>query len=90
MRLDNRTLNLIKNILKGKNVILFGSRIDDTKKGGDIDLYIDEDLTIEEIAKIKAKLIFKLGDRKIDIISRKYATQEILTEIKKGIKIVEK
>jgi len=90
MRLDNKTLKTIQKILKGKKVILFGSRIYDDKKGGDIDLYIDEDLSIEEIAKIKAKLILNLGDRKIDILSRKYVNNDLLKEIEKGVIIVEK
>ena len=90
MRLDEKTLKGIKEILNGKKVILFGSRVNDKTKGGDIDLYIDEDLDIEEIAKIKAKLIKKIGDRKIDIISKRYANELILKEIqKKGIVIVE-
>ena len=90
MRLDEKTLKGIKEVLNGKKVILFGSRIDDKAKGGDIDLYIDEDLDIEKIAIIKAKLIKKIGDRKIDIISKRYANELILKEIqKKGITIVE-
>jgi len=90
MRLDNKTLKTIQKILKGKKVILFGSRIYNDKKGGDIDLYIDEDLNIQEIAKIKAKLILNLGDRKIDILSKKYVNSDLLKEIEKGVIIVEK
>jgi len=90
VRLDEKTLKGIKEVLKNKKVILFGSRVDDSVKGGDIDLYIDEDLDIEEIAKLKAKLIKKIGDRKIDIVSKRYANELILKEIqKKGIVIVE-
>ena len=90
MRLDEKTLKGIKEVLKNKKVILFGSRVDESVKGGDIDLYIDEDLDIEEIAKLKAKLIKKIGDRKIDIVSKRYANELILKEIqKKGIIIVE-
>jgi len=90
VRLDEKTLKGIKEVLKNKKVILFGSRVDDSVKGGDIDLYIDEDLDIEEIAKLKAKLIKKIGDRKIDIVSKRYANELILKEIqKKGIIIVE-
>jgi len=90
VRLDEKTLKAIKEVLKDKKVILFGSRVNDNAKGGDIDLYIDEDLNVEEIAIIKAKLIKKIGDRKIDIISKRYANELILKEIqKKGIVIVE-
>ena len=44
MRLSDRYIKVIKNkfneIFDGGEIYLFGSRIDDTKKGGDIDLYL--------------------------------------------------
>lgn len=54
-------------------VWLFGSRTDDSKKGGDIDLYIETDL---ELGTVRAKLDFlgvlqdELGEQKIDILVR--------------------
>jgi len=54
------------------DVYLFGSRIDDSLKGGDIDLYIETDLGGAEVQKRKIKTITdiqqKLGDQKIDIV----------------------
>ncbi len=58
---------------KGDSIWLFGSRVDDTKRGGDIDLYIEtncEDLT-EACTKERnlwTSLQFKLGLQKIDIV----------------------
>lgn len=53
-------------------IILFGSRADDTKKGGDIDLLIySEKLVFEDKLKILAKLYEKLGEQKIDILIAK-------------------
>lgn len=53
------------------SVFLFGSRTDDAKKGGDIDLFIETD-EIKDSVKKKITLItelqFKLGERKIDIV----------------------
>jgi predicted nucleotidyltransferase len=61
-------------------VILFGSRIDDAKKGGDIDLLFETDQTLDNrattIAALYASLIRKLGDRKIDVILKDAATPE--------------
>ncbi len=53
-------------------VMLFGSRVNDLEKGGDIDLYIKTPNLVEDPAQsimaIEAKLILALGDQKIDIL----------------------
>ncbi len=60
-------------------VWLFGSRVDDNKKGGDIDLYIETDLdqteTFKREIKIRGALMRPLEERKVDIVvkSRKSA-----------------
>lgn len=53
-------------------VRLFGSRTDDTARGGDIDLHVEatgnaDDLLDREL-KLYARLIRQLGDRRIDIV----------------------
>jgi len=44
MRLTKRYIDVIKesfkNVFETGDIYLFGSRVDDTKKGGDIDLYL--------------------------------------------------
>lgn len=59
-------------------VTLFGSRVDDTKRGGDIDLLFETDHLVGNRATtagaIYVALIRKLGDRKIDIILKDAAT----------------
>jgi len=56
----------------GTSVALFGSRTDDLKKGGDIDLLIQNNnestLTIEAKVHFLAELKTIIGDRKIDVI----------------------
>jgi len=79
------------------DVYLFGSRIDDSLKGGDIDLYIETDLYGIEVQKRKIKTItdiqLKLGDQKVDIvtISRKNNEEKspYIAEVarKNGIKL---
>ena len=50
-------------------VLLFGSRVDDSKKGGDIDLYVITDTpTYEKKTKFWIELQERLGEQKIDII----------------------
>ncbi|MCK5663352.1 MAG: nucleotidyltransferase domain-containing protein [Thiotrichaceae bacterium] len=55
-------------------VYLFGSRVDDNKKGGDIDLYItahkNEDLYQQKL-QFLIKLQQKIGEQKIDLILAK-------------------
>ena len=59
-------------------VILFGSRADDAKKGGDIDLLFETDHPVANRATtagaLYVSLIRKLGDRKIDILLKDVAT----------------
>lgn len=76
MRLDEETLKTIK-VLAEKyfgehcEVRIFGSRVDDTQKGGDIDIYIKTDLKediLERKANFLAELKRKIGDQKIDLL----------------------
>ena len=52
--------------------VLFGSRLGDNAKGGDIDIYVKTKKDIVEpalnIARIQAKIMQKIGERKIDIL----------------------
>ncbi|MDO9372489.1 MAG: nucleotidyltransferase domain-containing protein [Gammaproteobacteria bacterium] len=53
-------------------VYLFGSRRDDSRRGGDIDLYIETVMSDSEVAQAKIKMMAQLyrriGERKIDIV----------------------
>jgi predicted nucleotidyltransferase len=56
----------------GRAPKLFGSRLDDSRRGGDIDLLIETDLPLQEAAQrridLLADLWLALGERKIDIV----------------------
>ncbi len=55
----------------GTRVILFGSRVDPHKKGGDIDLYIIpacRDHLLDRQLRFLARLKLRIGDRKIDVV----------------------
>ncbi len=87
MRLSNFYKETIK--LTGKEVFghdtkifLFGSRTDDTKRGGDIDLYIDifdknDPLLFEKKIQFQVKLDEILGEQKIDVVIAKDKSRPI-------------
>lgn len=61
-------------------VTLFGSRVDDTRRGGDVDLLFETDAQLEHpaeiICRLHAKLVKALGDRRIDILLRHAASPQ--------------
>ena len=77
MRLSQFEIGTINSIAikyfgSGVHVFLFGSRVDDDKKGGDIDLFIknnDEELfTLETKIQFLVELKNQIGDQKIDVV----------------------
>jgi len=64
----------------GSRVWLFGSRADDAKRGGDIDLMIETEKTLPNrvaaLCRLEGSLVMRLGDRKIDIILKDARTPE--------------
>ncbi len=59
----------VKSFDPDARVYLFGSRVDDAKKGGDIDLLvISGKITCDEKRTIKSKLYDVIGEQKIDIV----------------------
>ena len=84
MRLDPKIQEIIKEEVTdqlGSDVVirLFGSRVDDTQKGGDIDLLIEihQALTnrFEVESKLAARLYIRLGGRKVDVLLMDNLTQ---------------
>ena len=81
MRLLNDDIKAIKQtfleVFKQGNIFLFGSRVDDSLKGGDIDLYIVPALDLDRVDILDKKIDFLvklkslIGDQKIDVIISK-------------------
>ena len=99
MRLSKSEIDIIKSVADEvwgeKTVVyLFGSRTDDSKKGGDIDLYIQlteeqspRNLMLQKAAFL-GKLEIRLGEQKIDLLIRTKNNANlpiIKTAIKNGI-----
>lgn len=91
MRLKNEDIAQIKSVTKtffGKDakVYLFGSRVNDKKRGGDIDLYIETGIKkniVEKKIKMQGKLQEILGERKIDIVVNNFRSDKFIYQVAK-------
>jgi len=68
---SNFIVHRILELLPEAKVYLFGSRVDDQEKGGDVDIIIvgKRKLTIKEKLKIKRAFWNEFGEQKLDLIS---------------------
>jgi len=87
MRLLSQEVDTIKSVIcqvfgDGARVMLFGSRVDDSQRGGDIDLYVMPVSSPPRQKKIEALVALKsaLGDQKIDLIIAQDTTRLIEQE----------
>lgn len=97
MRITETEVKHIKTLAKsvfGHNakVYLFGSRVDDNKRGGDIDLFIeceDKYNSIKNISMFSVNLEDKIGEQKIDIVLKSFDKLDdrliVLEALEKGI-----
>lgn len=73
-------INSIKEADPDAKIWLFGSRVDDNKKGGDIDIAILSNIlhnNIMQIIKVKRSIFNKIGEQQIDIVTSKNAQEAI-------------
>ncbi|RLA06334.1 MAG: nucleotidyltransferase domain-containing protein [Gammaproteobacteria bacterium] len=73
MRIKDEQIKLLKNTLQNLSqsakLYLFGSRVDDNKKGGDIDLLVVSDnLNKKDLSRLRIDFYQKFGEQKIDIV----------------------
>lgn len=96
MRLTPHQAELIKAASQqvyGENtqVFLFGSRADDSQRGGDIDLYIvpaQAETDLKQRLQLHALLQQQLGEQSIDLIIAKDPQRSIEQQaIKNGVKL---
>jgi predicted nucleotidyltransferase len=93
MRLKEKEISIIKDVVQsyfGKSQIyLFGSRLDDTKKGGDIDLFVIPEIK-DNLYKLKIKTKAKLKpmlNKPIDLIIHRDFSRKLEQEALKGKKL---
>jgi len=59
----------INNLSNEAKIYLFGSRVDDSKRGGDIDLLVvSKYITKQHIRRLKIEFYKLFGEQKLDII----------------------
>jgi len=89
MRIKKEYLEFIKETTKElfgdcAKVYLFGSRIDNGKRGGDIDIYIETNLKTN-IFEIKIEMLKrlhdKLGNQKIDIVINNHSNHKYVYDV---------
>ncbi len=91
--LKSSILKAIQESFGNVEIYLFGSRTDDTKRGGDIDIAIRTDMTREHFRKHKiafVSMLMRMGfDLKIDLVQYHDSMDVLLkSEIKnQGIKL---
>lgn len=96
MRLQSKEIQIIIQVAKeiygeGVKVYLFGSRLNDEKRGGDIDLLVrTEGETKNVLARIRmiARLKRLLGDQKIDVIGDHEDSPVVYEALEKGMQLV--
>jgi predicted nucleotidyltransferase len=92
MRLSKRVVIILQESIKKSfgdaNIYLFGSRTDDSKRGGDIDLAIETPLSKQEFRKKKSIFLAMLMrmdfDYKIDIVNFNTTDELLYSEIRKN------
>ncbi len=73
MRISDEQIKVLKNKLytlsNQAKLYLFGSRVDDNKKGGDIDLLVvDTTLTKKDLRVLRIEFFKYFGEQKLDIL----------------------
>ena len=74
---------LIYDKIPGSTIYLFGSRVDDKARGGDIDVLILTADPAEKsiLRKIRIDLIKKFGWRKIDLVNFTHSDESIFRQL---------
>ena len=53
-------------------VYLYGSRVDDTERGGDVDLLvISETLGFRDVMRLRARILDRIGWQQLDLVVRR-------------------
>ncbi len=90
MRLTQKEISAIKNNILSfdheAKIYLFGSRVNDTEKGGDIDiLVISDKIGFIEKIKIRTGIFKEIDEQKMDIVVKKDFTDVFVQMIESDL-----
>jgi predicted nucleotidyltransferase len=78
-------IKVFQKVFSEGEIVLFGSRIDDNQKGGDIDLFIKPSVVSDSLFEQKLRFLTALkkeiGDQKIDLVLEPYAPDALKQEV---------
>ena len=87
----NAIIDAVKSVDPDARLWLFGSRADDSKRGGDIDIAIFSEKINQDVmqkTRIRRNICTRIGERKIDIIATKDGKEAIFKlAIAEGIEL---
>jgi uncharacterized protein len=86
----NAIIDAVKSVDPNAEVWLFGSRADDGKKGGDIDIAIRSEKINNVTQKIQVRRFIcdKIGDQKIDIVTTNSGKEALFRlAVAEGVKL---
>ena len=94
MRLSVREIETIRGVLHGADahgtIYLFGSRADDAKKGGDIDLFFEASVALDLQRKLALEYQLSAGcDTRVDLLVKNPGREEnvIFAIARRGIRL---
>ena len=82
MRINQEKISFLKQQISeidpGSNLYLFGSRVDDKLKGGDIDILIlsNQRIPLAQLRSIKIAFYKRFGIQKLDLVNRLFSDQD--------------
>lgn len=76
MRLDTHQVKAIREEVRSADasadIYLYGSRVDDSKRGGDIDLLVVSDkLGFRETLRLRRRILDRIGWQQLDLVVRR-------------------
>jgi len=87
----NVIIDAVKNSDPNAKVWLFGSRVDDSKKGGDIDIAIFSEIINKNVMQeiqIRRFICDRIGEQKIDIVTTNSGKEAIFRlAVQEGIQL---